>query len=408
MKKYIILTAFLFMTLSLFPQVEQHAVTVTNVVVPVRVLDGNSIVNNMTIEDFELYEEGKLQKIEALYFVQKTDIERKETLKEFFPALSRHYYLLFQLTDYDPKLAEAIEYLFNYVLLPDDALTIMTPMHNYSLSKKAFKIKSKETIAKEMIKIVRKDTKTGSSNYKSILRNLKRLVSAIQSAAGFEQKSTDVTEFQSQFDDQSFGLEMLLPRYRNALKKMEELRFVDEKKFLQFAQALKRQRYQKNVFFFYQREYRPEIQPRVLNQMMSLWQENPNILADLMDLFQHYHRSITIDADKIKQAFADSSILFNFIFMDKIRVHASGIFMREQSEDIFRVFSDVAEATGGIMDNSQNPSYAFKKAIEASESYYLLYYSPTDYNKDGKFKSIKVRVINEDYKIIYRQGYFAN
>ena len=76
--------------------------------------------------------------------------------------------------------------------------------------------------------------------------------------------------------------------------------------------------------------------------------------------------------------------------------------------EVLKNKSDVAEATGGIMDNSQNPSHAFKKAIEASESYYLLYYSPTDYNKDGKFKSIKVRVINQDYKIMYRQGYFAN
>lgn len=408
MKKYIILTAFLFMTLSLFPQVEQHAVTVTNVVVPVRVLDGNSFVNNMTIEDFELYEEGKLQKIEALYFVQKTDIERKETLKEFFPALSRHYYLLFQLTDYDSKLGEAIEYLFKNVFLPDDALTIMTPMNNYRLSKEVFKTRSKETIAKEMIKIVRKDTKTGSSNYRSLLRNLKRLVSSIQSAAGFGENGVDMSGVESGFSDQASGLEFLLPRYRNALQKMEELRFVDEKKFIKFAKALKRERQQKNVFFFYQREYRPEIKPGILNQMMSFHQGNMNIQGDLVDLFQHYHRRITVDADKIKQAFADSSILFNFIFMDKIQVHASGIFMREQSEDIFRVLSDVAEATGGIMDNSQNPSHAFKKAIEASESYYLLYYSPTDYNKDGKFKSIKVRVINQDYKIMYRQGYFAN
>ena len=408
MKKFIFLAVFLLMTLNLSSQLEQHVVTVTNVIVPVRVLDGNMFVDNVTIGDFEVYEDGKLQKIEALYLVQKADISRKETLKEFFPVLSRHYILLFQITDYDSKIAEAIEYLFNYVLLPDDALTIMTPMHNYRLSKEAFKIKSKETLAKEMIKIVRKDTKIGNSNYKSILRNLKRLVSAIQSAAGFRQKSTDVTEFQSQFDDQSFGLEMLLPRYRNALEKMEELRFVDEKKFLQFAQALKRQRYQKNVFLFYQREYRPEIQPSILNQMMSLWQENPNILADLMDLFQHYHRRITIDADKIKQTFADSSILFNFIFTDKIKEHASGIYMRERSEDIFRVFTEVAEATGGIIDNSQNPAYGFKKATEVSESYYLLYYSPIDYKKDGKFKSIEVRLKNKDYRIIHRQGYFAD
>lgn len=412
MKKIILVLALLFLTFILFSQVQQYEVTVRNVEVPLRVMDGKRFVDNITIDDLELYEDGKLQKIEALYLVQRSDIERKETLKEFHPALSKHYYLLFQITDYNPKLGETIKYLFDHILLPEDALTIMTPMDTYRLSPKAFKTKPKETLAKEMIKIVRKDTKIGSSNYKSLLRNTKRLASAIQGAAGFGGGRTlDVSEsgFESQSsEDAGSGLEFLLPRYRNALQEMEELRLIDEKKFITFAQALKRQRNQKNVYLFYQREFRPEIRPGILSQMMTLYQDRPNIQGDLMELFQFYQRRLSINIDRIKQAFADASILFNFMFIHKEADRVSGINMREQSEDIFNVFSQVAEATGGIVDNSQNPEYAFKNAVESFGTYYLLYYSPADYKRDGKYKQITIKLKNKDYKVTHRRGYYAN
>lgn len=81
--------------------------------------------------------------------------------------------------------------------------------------------------------------------------------------------------------------------------------------------------------------------------------------------------------------------------------------MREQSEDVFSTFKQVTEATGGLVDSSQNPAAGFRNAVAASEDCYILYYSPKDYKKDGKFKNIEVRVKNKDYKITYRTGYFA-
>ena len=84
--------------------------------------------SDLTIEDFELFENYEHQKIEALYLIRKTNIEREEALKRFNPALTRHFYLIFQITDYNPRFAEASGHLFNQVLLPGDTLTIMTPM----------------------------------------------------------------------------------------------------------------------------------------------------------------------------------------------------------------------------------------------------------------------------------------
>lgn len=395
MKKSIILFLFLFMALSLSSQIEQHQVTVRNVIVPVRVYDKNNFINNLTIEDFELYEDEVLQKIEALHLTDKRQLSRAEGAKGFIPQVSRNYYLLFQLIDYNPKLKDAIEYFFSDVMLPEDNLTIMTPVKNYTLPSGALEQYSREEISKEMHEILRKDVKIGSSNYRSVFRDLKKIA---QSMSG---SGDDIIE-------SAFSLEFLLPRYRESLQIMEKLRVVDEKWFLMFAQQLKMLSGQKNVFFFYQREFRPEISGNVYDAIQSGYQDRPSILAQVNELFAFYRRDSVLDANRIKQAFADASIDFYFLFMDRRPESAIGITMREQSEDVFNTFKEVTKATGGLIRTSQNPALGFKDAVNSSECCYFLFYSPKGYKKDGKFKKIEVKIKNKDYIIKHRTGYYAN
>jgi hypothetical protein len=82
--------------------------------------------------------------------------------------------------------------------------------------------------------------------------------------------------------------------------------------------------------------------------------------------------------------------------------------MREQSEDVFKVFSQVAVSSGGIVDTSQNPAAAFANASDLIDPSYLLYYSPEAYVRDGGFRTIVVKVKGRDYRILHRQGYYAN
>jgi len=399
----IVLTAVAFILFS--QQVDQHAVTVMNVEVSVRVLDGNQFVDDLTMDDFELYEDGVLQKLEAMYLVKKTNIAREEAHTKFYPSLSRHYYLLFQITDYNPKLEEAVDHFINTIIQPGDTLDIWTPVQKYSLSSKALQSLTKEQIASEMKKIIRKDTQVGASYYRELMRDLKMLVRAISSATGAQ--GPTMTDMESDSTSSMFGLEFLLPRYRETMSKMEGLRLFDQRNLIGFANALKKQQGENFVFYFYQREYRPEISPSLLNKMQSVYQDDSNIMGQLQTAFDFYHRSITFDAEKIREAFADSSILFNFIFMDKTPENISGIHMREQSEDIFKAFSEAAKATGGDVDTSQNPGIGFKNTLNRSDYYYLLYYSPRNYVKDGTFKKIEVKVRNKNYKLAHRQGYFA-
>jgi VWFA-related protein len=402
MKKTILCMAVLLFTILLFPQQEQYEITVRNIEVPVRVFEHNQFVDSLAIQDFEIYENGIPQKIEALYLTDKNRIARKEELKAYSPQTSRNYSLLFQIIEYNPKLEQAIKYFFNSVLLPGDTLSLQTPNKSYFLSSEALSRKKKDDIAKEMLKILRKDVKIGSSAYRSQMRSLQGIVREISGGVGM----SDV-ESASDIDTQS-SLGMLLRRYRQNLAKMEDLRIVDQNQFIQFAAKLKNIPGQKYVYFFYEREFRPELSPSVMNSLISNFQGEPSVIGDLQDLFQFYQRHERINAEKIIQAFTDASVCFNFLFIDRQERSSAGIQMREQSEDFFRIFREAAKATGGITDSSTNPSNSFMNALHSAENYYILYYSPSNYKADGSYKKITVKVKKPNFQISFRQGYYAN
>jgi hypothetical protein len=183
---------------------------------------------------------------------------------------------------------------------------------------------------------------------------------------------------------------------------------VNQKKLLDFAKLLKNNTGQKYVFLVYQREYIPQIEPSILNKYVAQYQDKPHVLQGLYSMSQTSRRDISFNVDLVKQAYADSSISIHFLFLTPAIKHVQGVYFQERSEDIFGAFREMADATGGFVDSSANPTSSFKRAIEASENYYLLYYSPGDYQKDGRFKEIKVRVKEKDFKVLHRMGYFSN
>lgn len=398
MKKLIFIPILLILSVHLFAQ-EQHEVLVVNIEVPVRVMDGNLFVNNLSPQDFEIYEDGQLQDLKSFYLVKNTKLQKQEGSSWSTPNTARRFFMLFQFLDYNPQLNDAIDYFFKNVLLPDDTLTVITPLKRYTLPREALETKTREQISKELQNLVRKDTKIGAGDYNSLLNDLKKIVRSIS--------GTPMTGMESD-SGSGFGLEFQLPRYKDTLQRLDEIRIVDQRKFLIFASQMKRMKGQKIVFFFYQREFRPEIDPRILNQLMSLYQDQPNIIGQVQDLFTMYNRATRMDVTQISQAFSDASVMFNFIFMHKEPQDIRGIKMHEQSEDVFDTFVQVADSSGGIIDNSQNPSDGFKLAANACQEYYLLVYNPKNYQKDGKFKNITIIVKNKNYKVSYRKGYYAN
>lgn len=417
MKKMLFFVFVSFLSLPLFSQqIFKEESLVINVEIPVRVFKDGKFIDNLTINDFQVYEDGILQKTEAVYLVKKRSIERSEENKRFLPQTKRNFFLFFEISEYTAKLGEAIEYFAQNIIFPGDSLFVITPMKMYKLKEKSSSFENRELLVNQFKNILRKDASTGNSEYRNTINELGGLARSLSKAIETQnldrgERGEVVGKELDSFDSghyESLEIDEQLVLYANFLNKLEILRTVEQMKLLDFAKFLKYKEGQKHVFLFYQREYIPQIEPRLLNQFLGLYESRPDIAQIIAGLFDFYNRETSFDVDSVKQAYADASVSIHFLILAKVPPPVFGVRMQEHSEDISSAFKKMAEATGGFIDSSSNPATSFRRALEASENYYLIYYSPKDYTGDNKFKEIKVKVNDKSCKVIHRLGYFAN
>jgi len=387
MKKRIAFLGTIVFSTVLFSQELRHDVTVVNISVPVRVYDGKEFVDDLKIEDFEVYEDGKPQTVAAVYLIKQTKIEREEGPIKFVPRVERQFVFLFQMIEYLPEIRNAMNYFFKNVFLTEDSLEVHTPRNNYKLKGNAMAALGPDKVKDQLLEKLRRDIVMGGSEYLQIIRELKSLINLADPDAN---------------NDANL--------YEALLERLDQMRFIDQKRLLDFATYLKAREGQKHVFLFYQKEMIPRVDTeRFINLSDYRW----------MSLMHFYHRDVTFNVDTVRKVFSDSSIAAHFLFITKAPAQdsgveitdlkpAKGVKMTEESEDIYSAFREVSRATGGIIDSTANIEAALRKATEASENYYLLYYQPKDYKADKKFKNITVKVKGNHYRISHRLGYFAN
>ncbi|MCX7974553.1 MAG: hypothetical protein N3B16_08635 [Candidatus Aminicenantes bacterium] len=366
--------------------------------IAVRVFAGSHFIENLSLDDFEIIIGDRLEKPVSLFLVNQNKIERQEGRISPKPDLTRRIIIMMKMIDYHPQLAQAIEDLFMNELLPGDTLEIQTPMKNYMMAPGALEKVPKPVLIKNALELVRKDILQGNMLYNSLLNELKRFVRRISGASTFE-----VEELGGVSPD--LGLPFLFQNYRMNMQKLEALRRLDEDQLIQYAEAIKKRPGQKFIFFFYQREFLPEISPMKMNELATLYQDQPNIVGELQDLFQQFYRPLNFNIPALEEAFASSEAQLNFLFLNKDAPKVAGLVMRERSEDIYKLMSKLAKATGGIIEASQNPEAAFKKAFALASRYYLLYLEPQrDLLQEG-FNQVIVKIKRENVALSSRLGF---
>ena len=420
MKKILLFSSVFLMSLVLFSQQIKEEASVINIEVPVRVFSGKNFIDNLTIDDFEVLENGVSQNIEAVYFVKKRSVERSQEKKRFSPKTARSFFLFFELSKYDPKIGDAIKYFVHNVLAPGDNLSFITSMNTYRMKNIAFEVTSPDEVAKQLIAKVRRDTMTGNSEYRYMINEIAGLAQAlsIHMAQGrmatvgeeqiIEEFSVPMSGFGSSSQYKGRSLEEEFTLYENYIFKLDNLRRMDQEKLINFATYLKEKEGQKYVTIFYQKEFIPQLDPTLLSQSMSLYQDRPVVLQTIANVIEFYTREVPIDTELVKQTYADSSVFIHFLYLTNPPESHYGVYMADHSEDIYSAFQEMAVATGGYINSSSRADILFKSAVQASENYYLLYYSPNSYIADGKFKKIQVKIKNKKCNIFHRAGYFAN
>jgi len=201
-RKQFLIIGILVLGLILFAQEIQHETIAINVEVPVRVFTKGKFVEELTIRDFEVYEDGVLQEILALYLVKRTVIEREETeidtkqaRKIFIPETSRTFVLIFEMMDY-----------------------FKTP---------------REQLVEQLNRKLMKDIRSAAREYKSMIRDLEWLAN-VDDPSGSKAKAAGMI-----------------------LRQIREYRYFDEEKLMEFKNQLKEIEGQKYVFLFYQQQIIP-------------------------------------------------------------------------------------------------------------------------------------------------------
>lgn len=371
-----ILVLFVF-CLSAFAQEIQEKAVAVNIEVPVRVFKGDEFVKDLTIEDFLLYENGTLQTVEAVYLIEKARLEKEETrldtkneTKIFTPPLSRQFVLIFEIREFFAEVEKTIKYFFNDVILPTDRLIVATPLRTYSFKADSWKYVSRADMADQMIKKLKRDTLIRPVDW-----------------GNFDDYLNYDDMNRRDMEDVFFGQ-----------------RYIDGENLQNIADYLKSLPGQKNVFLFLQQELIDYAMPIYINSV-------PGIMSSL-DYLTIYSQIAAYGqvSNKIKKAYADSTILFNLIYLKNTKVVTSGSLLNkiDLAAGIFSTFKDLTKITGGLAQTTANVTASFKTAVDASENYYLLYYSPKDYVADGKYKRIRVQVKGQKYRIIHRSGYIAD
>jgi VWFA-related protein len=391
----------------------QHVRTAINIEVPVRVFKGEAFVDGLTLADFEVYEDGRLQSLDAVYLVRKTLIERREETTPFAPDTSRHFYLFFEMTEYDARLRDALGYFVDEVLLPGDELFIVTPMKTYRMKSELFTAAGRERVFEQLLGLLRRDILIGSAEYRDALDDMKSLALTMAGAVGLSAANAQSPMAADMFApatvfDVSTSVEEQLQTYTTLLNRLEAMRQVDQVQIAAFADRLRGQAGRKEIFLFYQREFIPKLDDMILTTYQSTFNDRPDIVQTVTGLFEFFKRETTLDVEPIRRAYADSGAAVHFLFLTRTAPKVPGVVMEEQSEDIFAPFREMSRATGGYMASTSNLKAAMESAVAAAENYYLLYYTPKDYVADGRFHRLEVRLKSGSARISHRLGYIAD
>ena len=360
---------------------QQHTSVVVNIEVPVRVLRKDAFVDGLTLADFEVYENGVRQPIEAVYLIKDKRVLREEKAPGTSPPSPgkvRNYVLYLDLKEYLPKVGEALDYFFSDVLGAEDALFVVTPVKTYKFRSEYLARVSRREVSDKLKAILRKDIQLGESQYRRLMRDFYRL---------------EEEEFPAELADVK---ETLL---FDLATQMRDLTEITESRVMAFADTLKSLDGEKHVFLVFQKDVLPGHEFAEDRQIELI-------------------KPVTFDVEKIKRHFSDASITVHCLYISKtpsfaVKPMTQAGSIRESrlqdlSTDIYASFREMAAATGGLSESTSNPNFAIRKAAEASSNYYLLYYRPLDYRADGRFQKIDVRVKGQGLKVTHRLGYVAD
>ncbi len=257
-----------------------------------------------------------------------------------------NYILIFQATDYDSKMGDAVDFFFKKILKPEDHLSIITPANPYNFPPQTRQAYPIEKLISRTQEVLRRDITVGVANYQQLLDGMMQVVREISGG-------TDPSSLSPIGAD----MKVYLIQYRQLLGNMRSLRKLNENLFMQLAGLFKKETGKNYLYIFYQKELRVIPSRNALQNLKQSYQYK----ADAVELFEEESSEEFLDVEKVSMALQDASVTLNFIYLNKDDKRKEGLEYKEFSGDVYNVLSKLAAATGGLIEATSKPEAVLKK-----------------------------------------------
>jgi VWFA-related protein len=393
----------------------KETVRVVNVEVPVRVYEHGKPVDNLTKNDFKLYEGGKRQDINGFILKKKRiKVQDLEMTAEQEKTLAPRYFALtFRITHYNDYLKEGLDYIFDKILRASDQLLV------FANDRTAFfkNLADKNSIKTELDRMLFDASLEARNKLLLFLKQIETLVNKVNLELILQDQSAhrdaayyDVMEYLDKVLEvwHIYKLRYLIP---------------DINKYYNFARLLKNIDKEKWVINFYQFEVFPNIlvngeSMRRINNMAANFQASADgkmstfgrmIEKKMMTLDKEMSLAKDFPSEEVAKIFHNVDTTFHSIFMKtSITTLMQDIEYREIATELESSLRAITDRTGGKLLVSNKLDNALDQISEVEDVYYVLTYAPKNPDKVGK---IKVKLNNHKYKLVYspnlRTGYLA-
>ena len=392
MRKIIILLVIFIMLavlLVIAQETVKEEVKVVNVEVPVRVFYKGKPVDNLSIDDFKLYENKKQQSISSLNIVRrKIEVENKK------PS---YFVFLFRAYNYNEQFREGIRYIFENILMKEDTLMVLVNDDIVMIDR----LNDKEAAFSRVEKLIIEQSQVDRRQLSSYLKRVEQEI--------------DMRSFKFSLSQGNFiSVQDFLKRYLRIWKDYKEKYLLpDLKRYYHFSKKLERIKKEKWVINFFQMEMLPTIIipgeiKRSINRFTDNLMESPKaenvsygrILRTILnEIEKETNIVLEFPVEEISKLFYKVDATFHTIFMrTTIGVESRDHESMKINSDMEKCIGDITRATGGMLVSTSNVRDAVDRIVEAENVYYILTYAPKNPGKAGK---LKIKAGKKKYKVLY-------
>ena len=250
----------------------------------------------------------------------------------------RNLIICFEIKDYNARIRESIEWIFNDLIRTGDNLIVYSPARVYGFSQKTLS-RPKAQLSEWLRERFKADTSIAASGYQQVFNELKGLVREM-----LENRS---------------DVKSILNRYKQGLASLTAQRRINQTLLLKFAEMFRKTPGDNHILLFYEKEMRPIPDSSLMDTLM----QNPDLSFTAAEVFMQPHQEDdSLNCQSVIDAYGQVGARFHFAYLKTGRQRAPRrMNLHEHSTDMYAYFSRLAKKTGGLMINSSNPMAVMKE-----------------------------------------------